>query len=158
MSISPASDIVLDVARAADPQRLQAAAKRLESIAVGDTGADFSAALRTSAIAAPPRAFSSGASSLAMRTGGLAAGHGAGTLDPYQSLGGLVLQQAIEKMMPAPSQTMFGVGAGGSFWKSALAEHLANALAASVFKIPPGDGSARHTALQAAVSSGGAAV
>jgi hypothetical protein len=39
-------------------------------------------------------------------------------------------------MMPAPSAATFGTGTAGSVWRSALAEHLATALSASVFKLP----------------------
>jgi peptidoglycan hydrolase FlgJ len=47
MAIDPPSDIVLEVARAADPERAAAVARRLTKLAApgGDPGADFAAAL-----------------------------------------------------------------------------------------------------------------
>src|ERR1700722_2296365 len=55
MAIDPPSDIVLDVARAADPERAAAVARRLTNLAAGTGGADadFAAALSQTGPAPP---------------------------------------------------------------------------------------------------------
>ena len=67
---------------------------------------------------------------------GRGATRAASSTDPDAALGGIVLQKAIEQMMPAPSAATFGTGTAGVVWRSALAEHLATALSASVFRLP----------------------
>lgn len=40
-----------------------------------------------------------------------------------------VLQSFIESMLPEKSESVFGTGRAAAFWKSMLAEHVANELA-----------------------------
>jgi peptidoglycan hydrolase FlgJ len=139
MSISPPGDIVLDVARAADPQRALAAIRRLQQSAGGTGDADFAVALDKTRSVPSPAPTATPAPVHASEISGRGGGRGASSVDPYKALGGLVLQKAIEQMMPASSASTFGAGTAGAVWKSALAEHLAAALSASVFKSPVHD-------------------
>ncbi|MER2249340.1 rod-binding protein [Methylorubrum podarium] len=124
MSISPPSDIVMDVARAADPARYQEAAAKLSQ--PGD-----------------PAAFASAADEAA-REAGLTTHmpldvHGtltslkndtarSGAADPYKKFEGQVIQQFVEAMLPK-AETVFGKGNAGGIWKSMLAEQLGQQIA-----------------------------
>lgn len=55
-------------------------------------------------------------------------------LTPHQALGRLVLQQAIEQMLPSSASSVYGQGFAGSVWRSMLAEQMAGAIAPSVFR------------------------
>ena len=124
MSISPPSDIVMDVARAADPARYQEAAAKLSQ--PGD-----------------PAAFASAADEAA-REAGLTTHmpldvHGtltslkndtarSGAADPYKKFEGQVIQQFVEAMLPK-AETVFGKGNAGGIWKSMLAEQIGQQIA-----------------------------
>lgn len=124
MSISPPSDIVMDVARAADPARYQEAAAKLSQ--PGD-----------------PAAFASAADDAA-REVGLTTHmpldvHGAltglknetartGSADPYRKFEGQVIQQFVEAMLPK-AETVFGKGNAGGIWKSMLSEQIGQQIA-----------------------------
>ncbi len=126
MSITPPSDIVMDVARAADPARYQEAAAKLSQ--PGD-----------------PAAFASAADAAA-REAGLGTHlpldvHGALTglkndtarsasADPYRKFEGQVLQQFVEAMLPK-AETVFGKGNAGGIWKSMLSEQIGQQIAKS---------------------------
>ena len=124
MSITPPSDIVMDVARAADPARYQEAAAKLSQ--PGD-----------------PAAFASAADEAA-REAGLSTHlpldvHGAltglkndtaraGNADPYRKFEGQVIQQFVEAMLPK-AETVFGKGNAGGIWKSMLSEQIGQQIA-----------------------------
>ncbi|GAA0274064.1 hypothetical protein LNAOJCKE_4494 [Methylorubrum aminovorans] len=124
MSISPPSDIVMDVARAADPARYQEAAAKLSQ--PGD-----------------PAAFASAADEAA-REVGLTTHmpldvHGtltsmkndtvrSSTADPYRKFEGQVIQQFVEAMLPK-AETVFGKGNAGGIWKSMLSEQIGQQIA-----------------------------
>ncbi len=137
MSISPPTDIVLDVARAADPRRADAAARRLRDIA-GDAGAPEFASLLQSSGAVPASAPTTTAAVQAPAIGAYRSTTRAPAQNAYQALGSLLLQKAVEEMMPDASSAAFGSGLAGSYWKSFLAEHMAKALSTSVFRSIPG--------------------
>jgi hypothetical protein len=107
MSISPPSDIVLDVARAADPTRYAQAAARLSRVADGPTEqfpeilADLPPPAATPA--GPPR----------IKPG-----------DAYQEFEAMVLATMIEATIPDQLTSVFGSGTAGDVWKSMLAEQL----------------------------------
>lgn len=124
MSITPPSDIVMDVARAADPARYQEAASKLSQ--PGD-----------------PAAFASAADEAA-REAGLTTHlpldvHGALTglkndtarnaaADPYRKFEGQVIQQFVEAMLPKAG-TVFGKGNAGGIWRSMLSEQIGQQIA-----------------------------
>lgn len=129
MAITPASDIVLDVARAADPDRYRAAVDRLARLrATADAAAPapaaaFDAALSPSAAdrPAPTSAPAAGASRSNVRSG----------LNAYGQFEAFVLQSFLQSMMPRNATSVFGKGTAGEFWRSMLAEKMGDELARS---------------------------
>ncbi len=120
MAITPPSDIVLDVARAADPEKYRAAVERL-------------ARLRATAEAASPQATSF---NVATPPAGLALDVGAGAqprrrLDAYGQFEAFVLQSFLQSMLPQNATNVFGKGSAGEFWRSMLAEKMGEELARS---------------------------
>ena len=136
MSIQPPSDIVMDVARAADPGKRDAALRRLETLS-GDAGASFAttlastrnstdavrtdaAALRTNMAIAKPTAANARAPSTPHTM--------------HEAMGALetvFLRNAFDTMLPASSHVPGFAGAGAGAFKSMLADALANQVAAS---------------------------
>ena len=125
MSISPPTDIVMDVARAADPGRYQEAAAKLS--APGDPAAFGDAARAAGLSLHMPLDARGTLTGLQNQT---AVGTGSGS-DPYKRFEGLVLQQFVEAMMPEKSETVYGKGNAGGIWKSMLAEQIGAQIAKS---------------------------
>ncbi|WP_132255146.1 rod-binding protein [Methylobacterium segetis] len=122
MSISPPTDIVLDVARAAEPARAEAAAAKLSL--PGDPAA-FTDAVRA-ASAALHMPLDARGTLTGLQNGTALSGP---STDPYRKFEGLVLQQFVEAMMPEKSETVFGKGHAGGIWKSMLAERIGEQIA-----------------------------
>ncbi|MDE2579149.1 MAG: hypothetical protein KGL46_10115 [Hyphomicrobiales bacterium] len=130
MSIAPLSDLVFDVARAADPARAAAAAKILgaSSIAPASVAATPDNSFRkTLASAAPPPLVRPPKPQL----------RASASQSAYSQLGALLVQKMIEGAMPDHGGSMFGKGFAGSTWKSMLAEHVAQAVAPRIFPATP---------------------
>jgi hypothetical protein len=124
MSISPPSDIVLDVARAADPTRYQVAADRLAKMSSTTPSAEsFSDVLESSA-SAPVSGASQPPSAPVSR-----ASHSPSKA--YQGFEAMTLTTFIEAAMPEDDSAVFGSGTAGSVWKSMLSEQIANQMAKS---------------------------
>ncbi|TYC58657.1 hypothetical protein FMN50_09425 [Rhodobacterales bacterium] len=122
MAISPPSDLIMDVARAADPVDLKDATQRLRSIAASGTGEGFSLAFRSAA-----NEYEDGIDRYApSATGGTGAAK-----SPAEQFEAVILGQFVETMLPNDSEAVFGEGSTGEIWKSMLAEQVANQLAAS---------------------------
>ncbi len=122
MSIKPPSDIVLDVARAADPARLREAARRLGAEATASAGADFGAAMQGAREAAPaPASARETLAALSTPSPHPTAATPAETPQAYRDLEAFFLRTAFDTMLPASSRT----GAGSGVWKSMLADALA---------------------------------
>lgn len=122
MSIFPATDIISDVARAADPGKVSLAMKRLESI--GGERAQL-------ADSTFPIAKSSPAS--AQRTLALKRDDGPPSRDIRQDVMGpakrfeaFLLQGWLETILPKQDSGVYGLEAGGEIWRSMMAEQLAN--------------------------------
>lgn len=132
MSIAPPSDIILDVAQAADPQRLQAATTKLNAMATasGGTAVDFQSLL-ASAAAKPSPVAGAAASPAAGST--LIASHPATVtppMSPYRKFEAVLLQTFVQEMLPK-DDNLFGDAASADACRSMLAEQLANQLAKS---------------------------
>ncbi len=108
LAISPPSDIVLDVARAAAPADVEAARARLE------THAGAAAVAFDPGVAAPARA----AAPAAAETG-----------SQFKRFEAMMLQTFIQNMLPKDTESVFGKGLAGDMWKSQLAERLADVMA-----------------------------
>jgi len=114
LAISPPSDIVLDVARAVDPEKLEAARARLAN--------------RTTAAAAGlTEAFSAGD----LRNSPLAVDASAGSETPetYRNFEAMVLSTFVQSMMPKEAGAVYGEGMAGDMWKSLMSQQLGTVMA-----------------------------
>jgi flagellar protein FlgJ len=136
LSIKPPSDIVLDVARAADPARSQAAMAKLMrlSAALGTAEASFDDLLgdaESASAADPLPAASLGIGDVRAQLAGLKTGTGGkitGLSQAHQALEAFVLQSFVGTMLPK-SEKIFGKGTAGDIWRSMMAEHIAGKMA-----------------------------
>jgi peptidoglycan hydrolase FlgJ len=128
LAISPLSDIVLDVARAAEPQRLAAAQLKLAQ------GADAAPAAcggfdRVARAAARPHApvqvdwaaASDSRAEIADRQDPRAAA--------WRGLEQVLLTQMLDLMLPKESAAAFGGGTAGFMWRGMLADQAARVMA-----------------------------
>jgi peptidoglycan hydrolase FlgJ len=122
VAISPPSDIVLDVARAADPERYRAAVERLTRLRAAAV-----AQSSPSQTAEPPAVRSP--ASLPLDAG--ARTQPRRRLDAYGQFESFVLQSFLQSMLPRNAVSVFGRGSAGEFWRSMLAEKMGDELARS---------------------------
>jgi len=110
VAISPPTDIVMDVLRAADPAQVREARDKLAAArataAAGTSG--FSPV--TAEVRAAPRA--------------------AAQADPFVKFEAMVLGNFIQAMLPQEAGDAYGGGFAGDMWKSMLAQHMGDAVAA----------------------------
>ncbi len=129
MSIAPPSDIILDVAQAADPQRLQAATSKLARMASGSaTLPDDFATLLTQAGSLPGSTPATPAvrSTLATTPARIVTA----PASPYRKFEAVLLQSFVQEILPKDEQ-LFGDAASADISRSMMAEQLANQLAKS---------------------------
>ena len=122
MAIAPPSDLILDVARAADPSNLRESTGRLRTIAASSSGQGFDLAFSSAsnrAEAAFTSFKSAGAASIEIQR------------SPGEKFEAMILTQFVETMLPENAEAVFGEGTTGEIWKSMLAEQVAGQLAAS---------------------------
>jgi flagellar protein FlgJ len=123
LSIQTATDIILDVVKAADPAVAQRAEAMLEA-----------ASARKSERAAATPAFehqllaSSDQSSISVSTPDIAVPDK--MMETYQRFEAMILQSFIGDMLPKDSEQLYGKGTAGEIWKGMMAEQLGAALAA----------------------------
>lgn len=148
MSINPPSDIVLDVARASDPQKYRAAVERLMQL--GGAGTAKGASTVNNASSAAAEAFSlpspertapvtsenetalpNTASALSTATATQSAPSDDKRAAAYQKFEAFLLQTFVEAMLPKDASNVYGSGTAGDIWRSMFAEHIANELAES---------------------------
>ncbi len=123
MSIQPPSDIVLDVAQAADPLKSMAAAQKLmRATATDPSNEGFGEVLEN--VSAP-----TGDANLQSRLGFMSVAPGAGhpsAVDPktkaYKGLEALIFQNLFETTLPHDES--LGAGMAGDVWRSMMAEQL----------------------------------
>ncbi|MBE7201482.1 MAG: rod-binding protein [Parafilimonas terrae] len=127
MSISPPSDIVLDVAQAADPTRLQAATAKLGRAAAGLPATDSFFESLSSAAKQRSRVGASTGSTLPFASSGPGR---ATALSPYQKFEAVVLQNFVQNVLPK-DEGLFGDAASADITRSLLAEQVANQIAKS---------------------------
>ncbi|MGO9742466.1 MAG: rod-binding protein [Roseiarcus sp.] len=127
MAIDPPSDILLDVARAADPMRAASVVQRLNALA-GNAPAneiEFAKALDRAGSSAAGRA-----TALARAPDQTPA---AG--DPVDAaktkFEAVLLTNMIGEMLPKDATDVYGGGFGGDMWRSMLAEQIGNQIAKS---------------------------
>lgn len=133
MSIRPATDIVLDVARAADPARYKQAAARLDATG----GGDFAASLAAAATSGGPEAPASGGTAaptapMAQPSPDRPPPRGDTVPDKaataYRQFEAMALANLLEAAMPA-NESFFGKGVAGDSWKSMLVDQIAGEMA-----------------------------
>jgi flagellar protein FlgJ len=130
LSIQPPSDIVLDVANAADPAKAMAATERLARLGGG------SVPVQPGAFASVLGATAKSTSDTALRTQLAKSGEPTDVvnkpIDPrakaYKGLEALVLQNLVETMLPKDAGSYFGKEAGGDQWRSMLAQKIGEQL------------------------------
>jgi hypothetical protein len=122
MAIAPTSDLILDVARAADPQRAMATTRALTNAAAGASGgfastlAEFSPSLTRYGYHNPS------ATAGAVETPAHKAAVG---------LESVLLKNFVDQMLPKDAVGVFGAGVAGDVWKGMLSEKIANEVAKS---------------------------
>lgn len=128
MAITPPGDIVLDVARAADPVKFQAATRKLSEIASPASATEFANVFNDTQAGALLRgSLDSEALRVSIRNNSREGGGDAARV--HQEFEAFVLQSFIESMLPKDSETLFGKGTAGNIWKSMLAEQIGAQLA-----------------------------
>jgi Rod binding domain-containing protein len=129
MAIDPPSDVVLEVARAADPARAAAAAQRLNALAAaaGQQGG-FAQTLAQTTPAQPSIAGLANARSALTDPDSVASAKAAKAKVEFEAV---LLNSFIKEMMPKDASSTFGQGLAGDMWKSMLAEQVAHQIAKS---------------------------
>lgn len=125
MAISPPSDLVLDVVRAADPASVQEAQAQLrsnrasfEATSLADAGGGFGAAVsilnrNSAAGSAMPTAVSGGDKAIP---------------ETYRKFEAMVLQNFVKSMLPAESEEIYGKGTAGEIWRGMMAEQIGDVI------------------------------
>jgi flagellar protein FlgJ len=131
MATFPQSDIVLEVAQAADPARAAQVARRLSALAghVDASNAGFPAALdqlRPAKVAPAPEE-SNGASQLAATR---VAGNDRASRVQVQ-FESMLLNSFVSEMLPKEAPDAYGQGLAGEMWRSLLAEKISGEIAGS---------------------------
>lgn len=140
MSIFPSTDLIVDVAKAADPRRQQVALRRLEAAA---NAPSVSFASLSGESPSPIKANVSGSSNWRAAGVGLRAAYQAPASGPAvvpaasnpaadaaKKFEALVLQTFFEALLPKEDEN-FGSGVAGGVWRSMMAEQLSAKFAAS---------------------------
>ncbi|HZH11256.1 MAG TPA: rod-binding protein [Microvirga sp.] len=129
MAISPPSDILSEVARAADPARYQVAAQKLLTGAPAAEGAaSFEDTMRATSL----RPVGGGADIYQIRNSlrndaESAAAEKSKRIN--QEFEAFILQTFVESMLPKNAENTYGKGTAGSIWKSMMAEQISGQVA-----------------------------
>jgi flagellar protein FlgJ len=123
----PSVDIVLDVARAADPERYREAVQRLTELRSSAASTQpASAPINSEQRAAP--AFSPQIEANAIRH---EPARPRGRLNAYGQFEAFLLQTFVQSMLPKNATNVYGKGTAGEVWRSMLAERIGEELAKS---------------------------
>jgi len=128
VAITPPSDLVLDVVRAADPAQVQEAQAKLksnraafEATSLAEAGAGFQAAV---GILNRDTTTASHAASAGVQAVG-----GKNIPEHLRKFESMVLQNFVKSMMPAESEELYGKGTAGEMWRGMMADQLGDAIA-----------------------------
>ncbi|MBG0808612.1 rod-binding protein [Methylosinus sp. H3A] len=133
MSIFPATDLVTEVAKAADPSRRNAAVVRLSEMSNTSPGsvdgfANLVADNRKPLPAVRPTVV---ASPIATSRSAAAASPSARPVDAAQKFEAFIIQSCLETMLPKTEGGSFGHGTAGEVWRSMVAEQIGDQIAKS---------------------------
>jgi flagellar protein FlgJ len=132
MAFSPKTDVILEVASAADPSRASLAAQRLSAIAGSNaTPADFVANLDRAAAAASstPAPLPNAANA---RSRLAEASSGPDKLGKAKTqFEAMMLNSFVSEMLPKDTGEVFGQGTAGDMWRSMLADQVSTQIAKS---------------------------
>jgi Rod binding domain-containing protein len=130
MALDPPSDVVLEVAKAADPSRAAAAAQRLNALAVaaGQNGSFAQTLAQTAPGSAGPIAGLANARSALADPGAVAGSKEAKAEVEFEAT---ILNSFVKEMMPKDATATFGEGLAGDMWKQMMADQLAHQIAKS---------------------------
>ena len=132
MAFNPRTDVVLEVASAADPSRANLAAQRLNALSGSDVStAEFAASLEraagaSSAPATPAVSAADARSRLAEPPGG--PNKLAQAKTQFEAM---MLNSFVSELLPKDSGEVFGQGMAGDMWRSMLAEQVSTQIAKS---------------------------
>jgi len=122
MAINPPSDLVMDVARAADPQAYRMAAERLRAPSASATMvASAAGGLTRDNFASFSDSLAAG---ISVRPDAQNAANPA-----YRKFEAFMLQSFVQSMFTSDTTATFGKGIAGEYWKSMMAEAMANKMA-----------------------------
>ena len=126
MAISPPSDLVLDVVRAADPAEVQEAQARLKA----NRAAFQATSLAENGPALPIRLHVLNQDSPSNSLGDINNRAEAKKIpESYRKFEAMVLQNFVKSMLPTESEEVYGKGTSGDMWKSMMAEQIGNVMA-----------------------------
>ena len=136
MAISPPSDILLDVAGAADPVKLRAATARLAKLAADPSASNDGFGKALAAASGDLHESSASQASRPSAAGGATPATGGPTLkrqlthskDVYQKFEAVLLQNFVESMLPKDDDTFGDKNTAGAY-RSMMAEQLAGQIA-----------------------------
>ncbi len=132
MAFNPRTDVILEVASAADPSRATVAAQRLSALAGSNApAADFAADLdrAASTTGATTRPLANAAD---MRSRLSAAPGGPDKLGQAKTqFEAMMLNSFVSEMLPKDTGEVFGQGTAGDMWRSMLAEQVSTQIAKS---------------------------
>ena len=133
MAISPPSDLLLDVARAADPAKVREATAKLARLAADPSFANegFGKALAAAKVDKPGASAPASATKSPVLLPGTAGSLRAAAqpkTDTYKKFEAVLLQNFVESMLPKDDET-FGDAASAGIYRSMMAEQLANQIA-----------------------------
>jgi peptidoglycan hydrolase FlgJ len=129
VAITPPSDIVLDVARAADPEKYRVAAERLARLRAAASAPSATAEFGALTTPTTPTVATPAPAGNPPDAGGRTQSRS--RLNAYGQFEAFVLQSFIQSMLPHNATNVFGKGSAGAFWRSMLAEKMGNELARS---------------------------
>jgi flagellar protein FlgJ len=119
MAINPPSDLVLDVAMAADPDTLRTSLEKLRSMASDRVAAQMQLSRENFASMQQP----------ASTSGSIAGSVTHAPNAAFKKFEAFMLQSFVESMFTGDNQAVFGEGIAGDYWKSMMAEAVANKMA-----------------------------
>lgn len=128
MAISPPSDLVMDVLRAADPGSVQAAQAKLAATRVAATATQLAAAGTGFSVAVD---LLDGAGTKAHVDHARKVGKAAEMPEEYRKFEASILQNFVNSMMPKDSEEVYGKGSAGEFWQSMMSEQIADQVSKS---------------------------